>query len=75
MTFPALQKTVSGLCNRIALEAPVYRDLPDGFDHRKDAQERVAKEAQIAPIVVKELGKRTPQQGPLHTAISERLQT
>src|SRR5271166_5364765 len=60
MSFAALQKLASGLWNRRARKTPVYRDLPDGFDHRKDAQECVAREAQIVPALVNELGERYP---------------
>lgn len=60
MSFAALQKLTSGLWNRGARKTPFYRDLPDGFDHRKDAQGRVAKEAQIAPVLVTELSERYP---------------
>jgi hypothetical protein len=60
MNFSALQKATSRLLNRGARKTRVYRQLPDGFDHRKDARERVAKEAQIRPVLLKKLGERFP---------------
>jgi Phytanoyl-CoA dioxygenase (PhyH) len=60
MSFSALQKVASGLWNRGNRKTPVYRDLPASLDYRKDALERLAKEAQIAPPLLRELVQRFP---------------
>jgi hypothetical protein len=79
MSFSALQKMASGLWNRGARSTPVYRDLPDDFDHRDNARECIAKEAQIAPALIKELEKSYPALSastqPMVQSINEFAQT
>ena len=60
MSFAALKKVAAGLFNRDARKSLVYRDLPDHFDHRTDAREQVAQEAQISPILIRELAEKFP---------------
>lgn len=60
MSFAALKKVAAGLFNRDARKSLVYRDLPDDFDHRTDAREQVAQEAQISPILIRELAEKFP---------------
>jgi hypothetical protein len=60
MSFSSLQKVAFGFWNRRTHKSQVYRDLPAGFDHTKDARTRVAKEAQIARVLLKDLGERYP---------------
>jgi hypothetical protein len=61
MNFAALQKAMSRLLNRGNRKTTVYGDLPNHFDHRKDARERVAREARIGPLLLKKLSAKFPE--------------
>jgi Phytanoyl-CoA dioxygenase (PhyH) len=61
MSFAGLKKVAAGLFNRDTRKTSFYRDLPDDFDHRTDARASVAREAQISPILIKELSEKFPE--------------
>ena len=61
MNFSTLQKVASGILDWGTRKTLAYRQLPANLDHRKDAQKRLNKEAQIATPLLEELVKRYPE--------------
>jgi hypothetical protein len=66
MGFPSFEKIAGAFFNKRPAGEPVYRDLPRKLDHRKDAERRLAKEAQVTPVLLKTLSERFPElDGPI----------
>jgi hypothetical protein len=74
MSFSALEKLTASFFKKSSHKDVAYRDLPPSLDHRRDATERIAKEAGIASPVQKTLAKRFPAHADLIKSMTQNLQ-
>jgi hypothetical protein len=80
MSFSLLEKIARGFLKKeeaketVPRQKLIYWDLPPGFDHQKDAKERIGEEAKITAPQQETLTKRFPAQTDAITRMAQNLQ-